>query len=241
MAWEHAVILERPSASRGHGPSAADGLERRHSFSCGAFYDPQWMGFGVLRVLNEDRLAPGARLAPCRHANMEVLTWVLSGALVHRDGTGAERVIRAGDLLWLGTGHGTQYHHFNASDTEPVHVLQAWLQPDRVNAEPASCLRQAAPGDGWQLLASSDGHDGSVAIRQDARLYRLELAPGSSAVRSLVPSRRYWLHAATGTATVAGRDLSAGDALGISGGSGPVELVGAGATPAALLWFDLPA
>lgn len=235
------MILERPSATRGHGSSATDGLERRQTFSSGAYYDPQWMGFGALRVLNEDRLAPGAGFAPCRRANMEVLTYVLSGALAHRDSTGAERIVDAGDLLLLQTGHGMEYHHSNASDAEPVHFLQAWLQPDRVNAEPASGIHDAAPRDGWHLLASPDGDDGRVAIRQNARLYRLELSPGSSVARSLDPSRRYWLHVATGAAIVNGRDLFAGDALGFTGESGRLELAGAGATPGGLLWFDLPA
>nr|WP_281421676.1 hypothetical protein [Lysobacter antarcticus] len=118
--------------------------------------------------------------------------------------------------------------------------MQAWLQPDRVNAEPASASRAATPGEGWQLLASPDGHDGSIAIRQDACVYRLELAQGSATVRSLAPSRRYWMHVAAGSARVDGRDLSAGDGLGFSAGHGPVEFAAACATPAELLWFDLP-
>ncbi|QOY63074.1 pirin family protein [Lysobacter sp. H21R4] len=235
------MIVERRAASRADGSSAADGLERWQSFSGGAHYDPQWMGFGALRVLNEDRLAPGAGFVPCWRANMEVLTCVLSGALAHRDDSGAERVIQAGGLLWLGTGHGMRYRHCNASDAEPVHFLQAWLQPDRVNADPASAVREPTPGDGWQLLASPDGRDGSAAIRQDARVYRSELAQGTSAIRTLDPARRYWLHVATGAVRVDGRDLSAGDGLGFSVESGRLELAGAGAAPAALLWFELPA
>lgn len=234
------MIIERPSASRGYGAAQVDWLERRHSFSCGDYYDRQWMGFGALRVINEDRLAPGAGFASHRRANMDVLSYVLSGALAHRDGSGAQRVIRAGGLQWLGTGHGVEYRHFNASDTEPAHFLQIWLQPNRVNAEPASASREATPGEGWQLLASPDGHDGSVAIRQDARICRLDLSAGSSAVRSLDPSRRYWLHLATGAVNVGGRNLAAGDGLGFSGESGPVAFAGAGAAPAEVLWFDLP-
>lgn len=235
------MIVEHPSAARGDDPSVPDGLERRRSFSGGAFYDPQWMGFGALRVLNEDRLAPGAGLAPCRRANMEVLIYVLCGALVYADNTGAERVTRAGDLQWLGTGHGTTYRHFNASETEPVHFFQAWLQPDRVNAEPAAATREATTGGGWQLLASPDGQDGSAAIRQDARVYRLGLSAGSSRTGSLDPSRRYWLHVVTGAANVDGRASSAGDAFGFSNESGEIRLACADGTAAELLWFDLPA
>lgn len=234
------MIIERPSAERGHGPAQVDWLESRHTFSFGAYYDRQWMGFGVLRVINEDRVAPGAGFAPHRHANMEVLSYVLSGALVHRDSNGAQGVIGPGELQWMGAGHGVEHSEFNASDTEPVHFLQIWLQPDRVNAAPGYGHRLAIPGDGWQLLASPDGNDGSLAIRQDARMYRAHLPLGSAETRSLDPTRSYWLHLATGAVAVGGRHLTAGDGLGFSAESGPVKFEGVGARPAEVLWFDLP-
>ncbi len=236
------MITERPASARGHGPAQIAWRQSRHTFSFGGYYDPQWMGFGALRVLNDDRVAAGAGFAPHRHANMEILSYVISGALAHRDSSGASGVIRAGELQWMGAGHGVEHSEFNASDTEPVHFLQIWLQPDQVNAEPGYGLRAASAEDGWQLLASPDGGDGSLAIRQDVRLHRIGLPRGMSASRSLDPARRYWLHVASGEVTVSGRHLVAGDGLGFTAESGPVELTGdaAGPGPADVLWFDLP-
>lgn len=234
------MIIERPASSRGQGPAQVDWLQSRHSFSFGGYYDPQWMGFGALRVINDDRVAAGAGFAPHRHANMEILSYVLSGALAHRDSSGAQGVIRAGELQWMGAGHGVEHSEFNASDTEPVHFLQIWLQPDQVNAAPAYGQRPATPGEGWQLLASPDGGDGSLPIRQDARVYRIGLGQSASATRSLDPARRYWLHVATGEVEAGGRHLIAGDGLGFSVESAALELRGAGAEPADVLWFDLP-
>lgn len=234
------MIIERPASQRGQGPTQLTWLKSRHTFSFGRYYDPEWMGFGALRVINEDRVAPGAGFVSHQHANMEILSYVLSGALAHRDSSGAESVIRAGEVQWMGAGHGVEHSEFNVSDTDPVHFLQVWLQPDQVNAAPGYGHRPARAGDDWQLLASPDGADGSLRIRQDARLSRIGLGGSASSRRSLDPARRYWLHVATGEVNVGGRDLSAGDALGFSAESGPLELSGAGADPADVLWFDLP-
>lgn len=234
------MIIERLSTDRGHGPAQIDWLESSHTFSFGGYYDPQWMGFGALRVLNEDRVTPGAGFAPHRHGNMEILSYVLSGALAHRDSSGAQGVIRAGELQWMSAGHGVEHSEFNASDTEPVHFLQIWLQPDQVNATPAYGHRPASADEGWQLLASKEGADGSMAIRQDANLYRVGLSHGVTARRALDPKRRYWLHVATGEVRVGGRHLGAGDALGFNAESEPFEVAGTGVNPADLLWFELP-
>ena len=234
------MIIERPASSRGHGPAQVDWLQSRHTFSFGGYYDPQWMGFGVLRVINDDRVAPGAGFAPHRHANMEILSYVVSGALAHRDSSGAHGIVRAGELQWMGAGHGVEHSEFNASDTEPVHFLQIWLQPDQVNAAPGYGLRPATAGDGWQLLASPSGDDGSVAIRQDARVYRIGLHRGAGATRGLDPTRRYWLHVASGEVAVGARRLIAGDGLGFTAESSALELTGAGDGSADVLWFDLP-
>lgn len=234
------MVIERPASSRGHGPAKIAWLESRHTFSFGGYYDPQWMGFGALRVINEDRLAPGAGVAPHRHANMEILSYVLSGALAHRDSSGAQGVIRAGDLQWMGAGHGVEHSEFNASDSEPVHFLQIWVQPDQVNAAPGYGCRPSVACDGLQLLASPDGEAGSLPIRQDARLYRLGLERDGSATISLEAARRYWLQVATGEVNSGGRRLVAGDGLGFTAESGPFELIGAGPDAADVLWFDLP-
>jgi quercetin 2,3-dioxygenase len=240
------MIVERPAAGR--GAVRTGWLDSRHTFSFGHYHDPQWMGFGPLRVINEDRVAPGGGFAPHSHANMEILSVVLSGGLAHRDdnsndGRGTDGAIRPGEVQWMSAGHGIEHSEFNASQTEPVHFLQIWIQPDRVNAKPAyaqSFFDPEARRGRWQLLASPDGADGSLAIRQQARLRAVRLGAGDSVEWTLDPARRYWLHVAIGDATVAGRELGTGDALGFADERGTLHLSGRGETPADILLFDLP-
>jgi quercetin 2,3-dioxygenase len=237
------MIIERPSAARGEARTSW--LESRYSFSFGHYHDPQWMGFGPLRVINEDRVAPGGGFAPHRHANMEILSYVLSGELAHRDSaTGGEGgVIRAGELQWMSAGHGIEHSEFNASQSEPVHFLQIWVQPDRVNAAPAyaqQAFDPAARRGRWALLASPDGSGGSIAIRQQARMLGTSLATGDALEVEVDPARRYWLHMAQGAIEFDGRSLAAGDALGFVDESGTHRLLGASSDPAEVLLFDLP-
>ena len=231
------MIIERPGSARGEG--RADWLHSRHTFSFSRFYDPQWMGFGALRVINEDVVAPGAGFAPHRHANMEILSYVLDGELSHKDDHGGGGVIRAGELQWMGAGHGIEHSEFNASQDRPVHFLQVWLQPDRLNAAPAYAQRAApADADGWTLMASPDGAAGSLAIRQDARVWLARLAAGAQADQALDGARRYWLHVAQGRVAACGRELNAGDALGLVEEGGVLSLQAHEA--AQVLLFDLP-
>jgi redox-sensitive bicupin YhaK (pirin superfamily) len=233
------VIVERPAAGR--GVVRAGWLDSRHTFSFGQYHDPRWMGFGPLRVINEDRVAPGGGFPPHRHANMEILSYVLSGALAHRDDSGGGGVLRPGELQWMSAGHGIEHGEFNASRDEPVHFLQVWIQPDRVNAPPAYAQRAFDPSmrrGRWALLASPDGADGSLAIRQQAWLRGALLDAGESIAFTPDPGRRYWLHVARGRANAGGRELAAGDALGFEGESAAVDLTGDAAD---LLLFDLPA
>lgn len=235
------MIVERRSDARGR--VEAGWLHSRHSFSFGHYHDPAWMGFGALRVINEDRVAPGAGFAPHRHANMEILSYVLSGGLAHQDSSGGGGVIRPGELQWMSAGHGVEHSEFNASQAEPVHFLQIWLQPDRVNAAPAYAKRDAgagAPSGQWSLLASPDGADGSIAIRQDARLQGVRLATGAVAAFPLRTGRRYWLHVAQGAIDANGTKLAAGDALGFVEESGELKLAGTAESVADVLLFDLP-
>ena len=235
------MIVQRPATARGH--VQAGWLDSRHTFSFGSYYDPDWMGFGVLRVINEDRVDPGAGFDPHRHANMEILSYVLSGALSHRDSSGGGGVIRPGELQWMSAGHGVEHSEFNASDTEPVHFLQIWLQPDRVNATPAYDQLATAPNlppAQWRLLASPDGADGSIAIRQDARLSSVGLTRQSTVDFEPAAGRRYWLHVARGAIQLDDRVLDAGDALGMVGQSGPIQLSGKDGSAAEVLLFDLP-
>jgi redox-sensitive bicupin YhaK (pirin superfamily) len=236
------MVVERPAATR--GTVHTGWLDSRHTFSFGHYHDPQWMGFGPLRVINEDRVAPGGGFAPHRHANMEILSYVLSGALAHRDSSagGEGGVLKPGELQWMSAGHGIEHSEFNASQTEPVHFLQIWIQPDRVNATPAYAQRafdSRQRRGRWAALASPDGADGSIAIRQDAWLRGALLAQGETVEMALEPARRYWLHVAQGTVEFEGRTLAAGDALGFVGESGTYRIIGGEGT-ADLLLFDLP-
>lgn len=220
-------------------------LDSRHTFSFGHYHDPQWMGFGPLRVINEDRVAPGGGFAPHRHANMEILSYVLSGALAHKDSlSDAGGVLRPGELQWMSAGHGIEHSEFNASDSEPVHFLQIWIQPDRSNTAPAYAQRAFDPqarNGRWGPLASPDGADGSIAIRQQAWLRGALLDAGGTVDGALQPGRKYWLHVARGAIDVDGQRLSAGDALGIAEEAGELRIGGAGDETADVLLFDLPA
>ena len=238
------MIIERPGAARGHVRTGW--LDSRHTFSFGQYYDADWMGFGALRVVNEDRVAPGAGFPTHGHANMEILSYVLEGALAHRDdagGGGEGGVLVPGELQWMGAGHGIRHSEFNASDREPVHFLQVWIQPDRVNAKPgwASRAFPAADRQGrWVALAAPGEAAGALALRQDAWLHGTLLDAGASVDRRLSAVRRYWLHVARGNVEVGGRVLAAGDALGFEHEDGPLAVRGAGEDTADILLFDLP-
>ncbi|QWP76877.1 pirin family protein [Lysobacter sp. K5869] len=240
------MIIQRLSHDRGR--ASADGVESLQTFSSGAYYDPAWMGFGALRALREARVDPGAGLPVHRHANMDVFSYVLDGAMGFEgamgfDGDEAEAgIVRAGELQWLGAGHGLRHRAFNASQDEPLRFLQIWIQPDRLNAQPAYALSAAptAGADGFVLRASRDGRDGGLPVRQDLRAYSAELAPGASARLALDPGRCYWLQLARGDAHAAGRALAAGDALGFAAEAGELALT-AGAAGAQALLLDLPA
>ena len=231
-------------AAADRGQVTTGWLDSRHTFSFGHFHDPSWMGWGPLRVINEDRVAPGQGFPPHGHANMEILSYVLDGALAHRDDNGGEGVLRAGELQWMSAGHGIEHSEFNASKEAPVHFLQIWIQPDRVNAPPAHAQHafhpQARRGR-WATLASPDGAEGSLAIRQQAWLHGVRLGEGETAAFPLQPGRRYWLHLAQGAAGVGGRALVAGDAMGLVDEAGELQVAGAaGDTVADVLLFDLP-
>lgn len=234
------MILERPAAAR--GVVKLGWLHSRHTFSFGHYHDPDWMGFGLLRVINDDTVAPGGGFAPHRHANMEILSVVLDGALAHADSAGHKGVIRPGDVQWMSAGHGIEHSEFNDSQTEPVHFLQIWLQTDRLNAPPAYAQKHfafEARRARWALLASPDGADGSLAIRQQARLWATRLDAGDAVTRELAADRRYWLHVVRGEARLDGRTLGAGDAVGIVEEAGTLGLAGLAAATDVLL-FELP-
>ena len=234
------MVVERPAGQRGE--VSLGWLRSRHTFSFGHYHDPAWMGFGPLRVVNDDTVAPGGGFAPHRHANMEIISVVLEGALAHKDSAGNAGVIRAGDVQWMSAGHGIEHSEYNASDAEPVHFLQLWIQPDRLNAQPAYDQRHfdpAARRGRWATLVSPDGADGSIAIRQQARVLSTRLEAGDAVALALDPARLHWLHVATGEVQVGDRLLRAGDALGFADEGGTLQLRGVGEA-GDVLWFDLP-
>ena len=207
------MIIERPSNAC--GDVSLGWLQSRHTFSFGHYHDPAWMGFGPLRVINDDTVAPGGGFSPHRHANMEIISVVLQGALAHRDSTGTIGVIEAGDVQWMSAGHGIEHSEYNDSQTEPVHFLQIWIQTDRLNVTPAYAQKHFAPNDRigrWVALVTPDGADGSIAIRQQASLRATRLHAGDALAATLDPARRQWLHVATGEGAIAQAPAAAPDA-----------------------------
>jgi len=198
-------------------------LDSRHSFSFGQYYDRRHMGFGALRVINEDRVAPGAGFPPHPHADMEILSYVLDGALAHRDSLGNGTVIRPGEVQRMTAGTGIRHSEFNHSPDAPVHFLQIWLLPERRGITPGYEQKRFDLGPELRLLASRDGRDGSVRIHQDASLWGARLAPGTPARHALAPGRRAWVQIARGDAVVDGTELAAGDGAAVTD-VGSIEL-----------------
>jgi len=210
------MLTVRKSAERGHVNHGW--LDSFHSFSFASYRDPNWMGFSALRVINEDRIAPGAGFPTHSHQDMEIVTWVLAGSLKHQDSLGNGGVIRPGEVQRMRAGHGIAHSEYNASDTEPVHLLQIWIEPDAYGLEPGYEQIAFAPESlqgQLRLIASNDGRDGSVTIHQDAAIHAGRLAAGDRATLTLASERRAWLQVATGRIKVQGLTLEAGDAVAI--------------------------
>jgi hypothetical protein len=191
-------------------------LDSRHSFSFGDYFDPKNHEFHALRVINDDRIAPGGGFPTHPHRDMEILTFVLSGQLEHRDSMGNGEVIHAGEWQAMTAGTGIRHSEFNPSRTEPLHLLQIWILPNRKGHKPV--YRQKAFLDtektgAWQLVAAPDGKEESLVIHQDARVYVTKLNRGESARHDLVRGRAAYVHLATGSAMVNGEKLTAGDGV----------------------------
>jgi len=208
------MISVRKSSDRGHADHGW--LNAYHTFSFASYMDHDHMGFGPLRVLNEDRVAPGSGFPPHPHRDMEILTWVLEGALAHKDSTGASGVLKPGEMQHISAGRGIQHSEFNASSNESVHLLQIWLYPRARGLEPAYA-HQAFPDSDrknkLQVLASPDGNKGGLAIRTETTLYASDLSAGGDTSLQLVPNEAGWLQVTKGSVTVNGVELTAGDGL----------------------------
>jgi quercetin 2,3-dioxygenase len=189
-------------------------LESRHTFSFGGYHDDRHMGFGPLRVINEDRVQPGQGFGTHGHRDMEIISYVLAGALEHRDSLGTGSVIRPGDVQRMSAGTGVQHSEFNHSTTEPVHFLQIWIIPEREGLEPSydeKAFPEAERRDQLRLVASHDGRNQSVRVHRDVDLYASLLSDGKSVTHETRGGRKYWLQMAQGTATVNGMQLHPGD------------------------------
>jgi len=216
-------------------------LDSRHTFSFGDYHDPAHMGFGPLRVINEDRVQPGQGFGTHGHRDMEILSYVLEGALEHKDSIGTGSVIRPGDVQIMSAGTGIRHSEFNASSTEPVHFLQIWVLPDREGVAPRYDQKRfsdARKRGRLLLVGSSDGRDGSVVIHQDVEIMAAILAPSEAVSRSLLPKRRAWLQIVRGAVDINGQRLAAGDGAAIED-EADFEIAGTGNSNELLL-FDLP-
>ncbi|GJQ29461.1 MAG: quercetin 2,3-dioxygenase [Phycisphaerae bacterium] len=215
-------------------------LRTAHTFSFGEYHDPAHMGFSVLRVINDDVVAPGQGFGEHPHRDMEIITVVLDGALRHRDSSGGGGVIRPGDVQRMSAGRGVFHSEFNDSSTDHVHLYQVWIRPAVRGVEPRYEQKHfpiESRRDQLRLVVSPDGRDGSIPIHQDASLYRSVLGKGSRVRHELATGRKAWVQAAAGSVTVNGQPLREGDGAAIEGET-VVEIVAPG--EAEVLMFDLP-
>ena len=210
-----------------------------HTFSFADYHDPDHMGFRALRVINEDRVQPGQGFGTHSHRDMEIISYVLEGALQHKDSMGTSSIIKPGDVQRMSAGTGVTHSEFNASRSELVHFLQIWILPARPGGKPGY-EQKAFPEDErkgkLRLVASPDGRDGSVTIGQDVKLYAAVLRTGETLRHTLEPGRHAWVHVARGQAELGGEQLEAGDAVAISDARG-LEL--SGRDDSEVLLFDL--
>jgi quercetin 2,3-dioxygenase len=214
-------------------------LYSRHTFSFGHYHDPRYMGLGPLRVINDDRVQAGRGFDTHGHANMEIVSYVLDGALEHKDSMGNGSIIRPGEVQRMSAGTGVHHSEYNASDTEEVHFLQIWIIPEREGLE-AGYEQIAFTGEEKQgklrLVGSRDGRDGSVTIQQHVKLYTTCLETGDTVTYDLSDTRKGWVHVATGNASINGQPIGAGDGVAIDGGT---SVTLNGVDSGELLLFDM--
>ncbi len=215
-------------------------LDSRHSFSFGHYYDPKHVGFGPLRVINEDKVAPGQGFGTHGHRDMEIISYVLSGALEHKDSMGNGSVLHYGDVQRMTAGTGVRHSEYNHSNREGVHFLQIWIEPAQAGIAPGYEEKHFTPESktgALRLVASPDGRDGSVLVHQDAFIYASILNGGDAVVHALAAGRQAYVHVIRGTLTVNGAELKGGDAAKISG---EASVTLSGADNVEVLLFDLP-
>jgi redox-sensitive bicupin YhaK (pirin superfamily) len=233
------MITVRPSAER--GTDNLGWLDSRHTFSFGHYYDAKHMGFGPLRVINEDRVRPGAGFDTHGHRDMEIISYVLEGALEHKDSIGTGSVIRPGDVQVMSAGTGIRHSEFNHSQTEPVHFLQIWVLPDREGLSPRydqKTFGKSEKSGRLRLVGSPDGRDGSILIHQDVAIYDVVLGSANSVKHQLKPGRKSWVQVVRGSVDVNGKAASAGDGVALVDEAGLT--ITAREDNSEILVFDLP-
>jgi len=231
-----AMKMIRGAKERGHAEHGW--LDSYHTFSFADYYDPNWMGFRSLRVINDDLVMPKMGFGTHPHRDMEIITYVLSGALEHKDSMGNGRVIRPGEVQYMAAGTGVRHSEFNPSADEAAHFLQIWIVPERTGLKPHYAEKSMVklPKGNFNLVTSKSGREGSLAINQDVDLYVARLETGNQASHTLKPNRHAWVHVAEGEVKLNGDTLQAGDAVAFSDES-QVQLVAA--KPSQVLLFDL--
>ena len=231
------MITVRKSEARGHANHGW--LDSYHTFSFASYYDPNYMNFRSLRVINEDFVSPGKGFGTHGHSDMEIITYVLEGALEHKDSLGTGAVIKPGEVQRMTAGTGIQHSEFNHSQTDPVHLLQIWLLPDTKGLSPSYEQRDfplAERRGQLRLVAARDARDGAVKVHQDVDLYAAVLDKNSRVAHALGPNRHAWVQVARGSVLLNGLTLENGDAAAVSG---ETEVVIEAAEDAEFLLFDL--
>ncbi len=231
------MVTIRRAQDRGHFNHGW--LDTYHTFSFGDYYDPAHVQVRSLRVMNEDRVAPSQGFGMHGHRDMEIVTYVLSGALEHRDSLGNGSVLKPGELQRMTAGTGIRHSEFNPSPSEPVHLYQIWLLPERPGLTPGyeqKAFPRAGRQDRWQLVASPDAADGSLRIHQDAQIYLAELAAGATLAHDVAAGRLAWLQVLRGEVHLDDQRLLAGDGAAVSD---QLRLQLTGVQPSELLLFDL--
>ncbi|KPF79091.1 quercetin 2,3-dioxygenase [alpha proteobacterium AAP81b] len=237
------MMLVRRSDER--GPTRIGWLDSKHSFSFGGYHDPRFMGFGPLRVINEDKVTPGAGFGTHSHRDMEIISYVLDGALEHKDSIGTGSIIRPGDVQRMSAGSGVAHSEYNASASDPVHFLQIWILPEAAGLPPGYEQKSFAAAEKQgrlRLVGARDGRDGAITIHRDVDLYAGLFDKGERAVHALSAGRLAWVQVARGTITLNGETLAAGDGAALRD-IDTIEIAGedAAGNAAEVLLFDMAA
>ena len=231
------MLTLRKNTDRGHADHGW--LNSWHTFSFAGYHDPQHMGFSDLRVINDDRVQPGQGFGTHGHRDMEIITYVLDGALEHKDSMGNGSVIRPGDVQRMSAGKGVRHSEFNASQSAPVHLLQIWIEPNLTGIDPGYEEKHFSDDEKrgrLRLIASPDGRDGSVKIHQNAQMYAALLDGADPVTHTPAAGRKTYVHVARGAVTVNGQSLNGGDGARIHDES---RIVFSDAQKAEMLLFDL--